>query len=96
MSKYIFIYLFIHLFFILITNQVFHLLQRIRWYCMISTPFIVFYLIGMIFQCNLDYLIKLGAFLILYIAVYVAKSLFFDERLFHILPMSLYLSTKAS
>ncbi|KAK0162418.1 hypothetical protein PV327_006195 [Microctonus hyperodae] len=68
--------------------------KRIRWYCMVSTPFIVFYVIGMIFQCHLDYLIKLGAFLILYIAIYVAKSLFFDERLFHILPMSLYLSTK--
>ncbi|XP_034948859.1 palmitoyltransferase Hip14 isoform X2 [Chelonus insularis] len=68
--------------------------KRIRWYCMVSTPFIVFYLIGMIFQSNLDYLIKLGAFLILYIAVYLAKNYLFDDRLFHILPMSIYLATK--
>ncbi|XP_044582303.1 palmitoyltransferase Hip14 isoform X1 [Cotesia glomerata] len=68
--------------------------KRIRWYCMVSTPFIVFYLIGLIFQSNLDYLIKLGAFLVLYIAVYVAKNYLFDERLFHILPMSIYLATK--
>ncbi|XP_008547862.1 palmitoyltransferase Hip14 isoform X1 [Microplitis demolitor] len=68
--------------------------KRVRWYCMVSTPFIVFYLIGLIFQSNLDYLIKLGAFLILYIAVYVAKMYLFDERLFHILPMSIYLATK--
>ncbi|XP_043267611.1 palmitoyltransferase Hip14 isoform X2 [Venturia canescens] len=68
--------------------------KRIRWYCMVSTPFIVFYIIGIIFQCELDYLIKLGAFLTLYIAVYLAKNFLFDERLFQILPMSIYLATK--
>ena len=71
-------------------------LQRIRWYCMVSTPFIVFYIIGIIFQSGLDYLIKLGAFLTLYTAVYLAKNLLFDERLFHILPISIYLATKVS
>ncbi|XP_012279856.1 palmitoyltransferase Hip14 isoform X1 [Orussus abietinus] len=68
--------------------------KRVRWYCMVSTPFILFYLIGMVFQSGLDYLMKLGAFLTLYIAVYLAKHFLYDERLFHVLPMSIYLATK--
>lgn len=56
----------------------------------------MFYVIGIIFQSELDYLIKLGAFLTLYIAVYLAKNFLFDERLFQILPMSVYLATKVS
>lgn len=68
--------------------------KRIRYYCMAITPFIVFYLIGMILKTNVDYLIKLGAFILLYIGVYIAKSLLFDERLCNILPMSIYISTK--
>lgn len=63
---------------------------------MVSTPFIVFYLIGMIFQSGLDYLIKIGAFITLYIALYLANHFIFDERLFHIIPMSIYLATKVS
>lgn len=69
-------------------------LQRIRWYCMVSTPFIAFYVIGMILQSGWDYLLKLGAFIILYVAVYLMNHFVFDERLFHILPMSIYLATK--
>ncbi|XP_043259622.1 palmitoyltransferase Hip14 isoform X2 [Colletes gigas] len=68
--------------------------KRMRWYCMISTPFIVFYVIGLILQCGLDYLDKLGAFVILYMALYLANHFVFDERLCHILPMSIYLATK--
>ncbi|KMQ92184.1 palmitoyltransferase zdhhc17 [Lasius niger] len=41
-----------------------------------------------------DYLLKLGAFITLYVAVYLMNHFVFDERLFHILPMSIYLATK--
>ena len=68
--------------------------QRIRWYCMISTPFIIFYAIGMIFQSGLDYLIKLIAFVALYIAIYTASNYIYDERLYYVMPMSVYLATK--
>ncbi|XP_035730374.1 palmitoyltransferase Hip14-like isoform X1 [Vespa mandarinia] len=68
--------------------------KRIRWYCMVSTPFIVFYVIGMILQSGLDYIIKLGAFIMLYVGIYSANHFIFDERLFHILPLSIYLATK--
>lgn len=63
---------------------------------MVSTPFIAFYVIGMILQSGLDYLVKLGAFVVLYIALYLANHFVFDERLYHILPMSIYLATKVS
>ncbi|XP_011694791.1 PREDICTED: palmitoyltransferase ZDHHC17 isoform X1 [Wasmannia auropunctata] len=68
--------------------------KRIRWYCMASTPFIAFYVIGMVLQSGWDYLLKLGAFITLYVAVYLMNHFVFDERLFHILPMSIYLATK--
>lgn len=61
---------------------------------MVSTPFIVFYIIGLILQSGFDYLAKLGAFLTIYIAVYLANHFLFDERLFQLLPMSIYLATK--
>lgn len=61
---------------------------------MVSTPFIAFYVIGMVLQTGWDYLIKLGAFITLYIAAYLMNHFVFDERLFHILPMSIYLATK--
>jgi esterase/lipase superfamily enzyme len=61
---------------------------------MISTPFIIFYAIGMIFQSGLDYLIKLIAFVGLYIAIHIASNYIYDERLYYVLPMSIYLATK--
>lgn len=61
---------------------------------MVGTPFLVFYIIGIVLQSGFDYLAKLGAFLTIYIAVYLANHFLFDERLFHILPMSIYLATK--
>jgi palmitoyltransferase ZDHHC13/17 len=61
---------------------------------MVSTPFIVFYVIGIILQSGWDYLLKLGAFITLYVAMYLMNHFVFDERLFHILPMSIYLATK--
>jgi len=63
---------------------------------MVSTPFIAFYVIGMVLQSGWDYLLKLGAFITLYVAVYLMNHFVFDERLFHILPMSIYLATKVN
>ncbi|KAL7294773.1 hypothetical protein TKK_0011708 [Trichogramma kaykai] len=68
--------------------------KRIRWYCMIGTPFIVFYMVGMIFQSGLDYLLKIIAFVVLYLAIYAASNYLYDERLYYVLPMSIYLATK--
>lgn len=68
--------------------------QKMRWYCMVGTPFILFYIIGMIFQSSLDYLLKLVAFVAIYLAIYSANHFVFDERLFDVLPMSIYLATK--
>lgn len=48
----------------------------------------------MIFQSGLDYLIKLVAFVALYIAIHTASNYIYDERLYYVLPMSIYLATK--
>ncbi|XP_018337645.1 PREDICTED: palmitoyltransferase Hip14 isoform X1 [Trachymyrmex septentrionalis] len=68
--------------------------KKIRWYCMVTTPLIAFYVIGMILQSGWDYLLKLGAFITLYVAVYLMNHFVFDERLFHVLPVSIYFATK--
>ncbi|XP_014218874.1 palmitoyltransferase Hip14 isoform X3 [Copidosoma floridanum] len=68
--------------------------KRIRWYCMVSTPFVLFYAIGMIFQSGLDYLLKLFAFVALYIVIHTANNHVYDDRLSYVLPMSIYLATK--
>ena len=63
---------------------------------MVTTPLIAFYVIGMVLQSGWDYLLKLGAFITLYVAVYLMNHFVFDERLFHVLPVSIYFATKVS
>ena len=49
---------------------------------MVSLPFILFWSVGMILQLQVDYLIKLGLFAILYIYTNVVSEFVFDDRLF--------------
>lgn len=63
---------------------------------MAGVPFVVFYMIGMIFQSNLDYLIKLVSLVTIYLGIYFANHFVFDERLCRVLPISIYLATKVS
>ena len=63
---------------------------------MISTPFLLFSTIGIILQSDLDYLIKIIAFAALYAGVYTANNYIYDERLYFVLPMSIYLATKVN
>lgn len=61
---------------------------------MLATPFFGFYLIGLVMQSHLDYLIKLGLILVFYIVVHFAGKILFDDRLINVLPMSVYMATK--
>lgn len=63
---------------------------------MVSTPFVIFYLIGMTLQSGLPYPAK--ALILAAVAVFLHFSTryVFDERLINILPMSVYLATKVS
>ncbi|KAK6619516.1 hypothetical protein RUM43_012273 [Polyplax serrata] len=68
--------------------------KRLRYWCMLATPFFGFYIIGLVMQSNQDYLVKLGLILLFYIVIHFAGKVFFDDRLINVLPMSLYLATK--
>nr|XP_053646958.1 palmitoyltransferase Hip14-like [Cherax quadricarinatus] len=61
---------------------------------MMGTPFLVFYVIGLILKLNLYYVLKLGLFTALYIVVYGISRVLFDERLMTVMPMAVYLATK--
>lgn len=70
------------------------LFQRLRFWCMVSTPFMAFYAVGIILQSSQNYLVKLGLLMTCYIVLYMASQVMFDDRLMNLLPMSIYLATK--
>lgn len=70
-------------------------LQRVRWWCMIGTPFIAFYLAGLILGADLIILIKIFFLLCLYIVLNYAGQILYDDRLMALLPLSIYLATKS-
>lgn len=69
-------------------------LQRLRWWCMVGTPFMAFYIAGSILGTNLIILIKLFLLVCLYIVLHYAGQILYDDRLMALLPLSIYLSTK--
>lgn len=61
---------------------------------MISTPFIVFYIVGLVLQLDMLYLLKIALFMTVYLIVYGISRILFDERLMTVMPMAVYLATK--
>jgi hypothetical protein len=70
------------------------LFQRLRFWCMVSTPFLAFYAVGIILQSSQNYLVKLGLLMTCYVVLYMAGQVIFDDRLMNLLPISVYLATK--
>lgn len=68
--------------------------KRVKWWCMVGTPFLTFYVAGLILGSSLLFLIKIFLFLCLYIVLNSAGQILFDDRLMAILPLSIYVSTK--
>lgn len=68
--------------------------KRVRWWCMVGTPFIAFYLAGLILGASFLILIKIFLLLCLYIVLNYAGQVLYDDRLMVLLPLSIYLSTK--
>lgn len=63
---------------------------------MISTPFIVFYIVGLVLQLDMLYLLKIALFMTVYLVVYGISRILFDERLMTVMPMAVYLATKVN
>ncbi|XP_042222045.1 palmitoyltransferase ZDHHC17-like [Homarus americanus] len=68
--------------------------KSLRYWTMMGTPFLVFYVIGLVLKLNLYYVLKLGIFTALYIVVYGISRVLYDERLMTVMPMAVYLATK--
>ena len=68
--------------------------KKIKRICMISLPFVLFWSMGMIFQMQVDYLVKFGLFALVYIYSNLMNEFVFDERLFEIMPLSIYSANK--
>jgi hypothetical protein len=63
---------------------------------MMGTPFIAFYVIGLVLEMNQLYLVKMGILVGCYIVFYFIGHLLFDDRLSNLLPMAIYMATKVS
>ncbi|KAG8238511.1 hypothetical protein J437_LFUL017810 [Ladona fulva] len=68
--------------------------EHLRFWCMVSTPFMAFYVVGVTLESSLNYLVKMGIFVLAYIVLHFGGQYLFDERLMNLLPMSIYLATK--
>ncbi|KAJ8986067.1 hypothetical protein NQ317_003361 [Molorchus minor] len=68
--------------------------KRMRWWCMVGTPFMAFYIAGAILSTNLIILIKIFLLVCLYIVIHFVGQILYDDRLMALLPLSIYLSSK--
>ncbi|XP_037025556.1 palmitoyltransferase Hip14 isoform X2 [Bradysia coprophila] len=68
--------------------------KRVRWWSMVATPFLTFYLAGIIFNADTLYIIKLFLLTCVYIVAHTIGRTMFDEHLMSLLPLSVYMATK--
>jgi palmitoyltransferase ZDHHC13/17 len=61
---------------------------------MMGTPFLAFYLVGVILDLELQFLAKMGILMITFLIFHFASNALFDERLSNLLPLAIYLATK--
>ncbi|XP_034480434.1 palmitoyltransferase Hip14 [Drosophila innubila] len=69
--------------------------KRLRWWSMVACPFTAFYLAGIVFTINTLYIIKFFLLGCLYAVFHTIGKTLFDEHLMALLPLSVYLATKA-
>ncbi|XP_014256547.1 palmitoyltransferase Hip14 isoform X2 [Cimex lectularius] len=68
--------------------------KRIKYYSMVSTPFLMFYLVGMTLQSSIPYQAKIAVLMCAVLALHFTTKFVFVEKLINILPLSVYLATK--
>ncbi|KAK9885661.1 hypothetical protein WA026_012424 [Henosepilachna vigintioctopunctata] len=69
--------------------------KRLKWWCMVGTPFLAFYLAGTILSTSLLIIIKFFLLVCLYVVLHYAGQILYDDRLMALLPINVYLATKA-
>ena len=68
--------------------------KRIRWWTMVTLPFLFFYITGLIFDTQTAFVIKMLLVGLLYIAASTIGRVMFDDQLLTLLPLSIYCATK--
>ena len=68
--------------------------RKYREYGMKAAPFLVYYFIGFIFDSDFSYLVKFASLILLGLFLLLASKIIFDDNLWNIIPISVYMSTK--
>jgi palmitoyltransferase ZDHHC13/17 len=68
--------------------------KRLRWWTMVSLPFLFFYIAGTIISINTYFVIKVFLSGCLYAIASTVGRLMFDDHLLTLLPLSIYMATK--
>ena len=68
--------------------------KRVRWYSMTATPFLTFYIAGLIFSADTLILVKFVLLGCLYGTAHTVGKTMFDDHLMTLLPLSVYMATK--
>lgn len=67
--------------------------RKVHSIAMSVVPFLSFYFIGIILSISVDYLVKMGMFVLVYLFVNGTSYFLFDERIMNHLPLGIYFST---
>ncbi|XP_023244281.1 palmitoyltransferase ZDHHC17-like [Centruroides sculpturatus] len=68
--------------------------KTLRYWGMFVSPFLLFYLVGMILESAESYVVKACLLFGLFLMMTVVSRFLFDDRILNIIPISVYLSTK--
>ncbi|GBP07474.1 Palmitoyltransferase Hip14 [Eumeta japonica] len=69
--------------------------KKFRWWAVVVTPFLAFYITGLLLEMDTLYLIKLFLLTCFYALLHFITNALFDDELKNIFPLSVYLATKA-
>lgn len=70
------------------------MLQKFRWWSVVTMPFLAFYLTGLVLETDALYLVKGFLLVCMYSALHFLSNLLFDDDLKNIFPLTVYLATK--
>lgn len=71
------------------------MLQKCRWWCVVSVPFLAFYLTGLVLELEAAYALKALLLGGLYALLHLLTGALLDDELKNVFPLSVYLATKA-
>ncbi|XP_050341961.1 palmitoyltransferase Hip14 [Nymphalis io] len=68
--------------------------KKFRWWCVVSIPFLAFYITGLVLEMDAMYPIKAFLLVCFYALLHFLTNALFDDDLKNIFPLSVYLATK--